>query len=267
MSLITFFGLTVKPKLTRGKGMWNPMDTQVCENGIICLRDKDVNCFLIPDGEDYIAIDSGYMNSSNTRAGLQQLGIDASRVKAVFLTHLDIDHAGGMDQKSNCLFPKAAVYLGKDESRYLTGEYSRKKVLFHRCKLPIALSEFQTLTDGAVVKLQETTVLAIYAFGHTLGHTAYLVNNQWLFSGDCIISNEEGGWCFYDFWNSDTEMNKAAAQKLKRICEDRQIDTVLTSHSGVLTRQTAFRHCETAPDWKQKGFVFCKKADFDPYKR
>lgn len=50
---------------------------------------------LIRAGNSFVAIDSGYSNSKNTRDGLKRLGIDAESVKAVFLTHLDIDHAGG----------------------------------------------------------------------------------------------------------------------------------------------------------------------------
>lgn len=265
MNLISFFGLKVKPKLTRGKGMWNPLNTQILDGGVVCLRDKDVNCFLIPAGNSFVAIDSGYSNSKNTRDGLKRLGIDAESVKAVFLTHLDIDHAGGADDNSNRLFPKAKVYLGREESRYLNGELFRKKVLFHNCRLPIALSEFSTLSDGENVTFGETTVRAVYTFGHTQGHTAYYVNDKWLFSGDCIIANEDGGFCFFDFWNSDTALNKQSLKRLKAFCGENQTEMIFTSHSGILSSERAFRFCDNSPNWQEKGFVFCKNADFDPY--
>lgn len=265
MNLISFFGLKVKPKLTRGKGMWNPLNTQITKDGIVCIRDKDVNCFLIKTDSGYIAIDSGYQNSQNTRRALEELGIAPDRVSTVFLTHLDIDHAGGMNDGSNILFPKAAVYLGAEESKYLSGEYSRKKVLFHSCKLPIRLPAFRTMTDGETVTVDNVSVQAVYAFGHTLGHTAYIVNGKWLFSGDCIIANESGGYCFYDFWNTDSELNKRSAEKLEEVCEEKQLEWVVTSHSGILNAVSAFSHRNESPAWREKGFVFCKDADEDPY--
>lgn len=265
MNLITFFGLKVKPKLTRGKGMWNPLNTQVTTDGLVCIRDKDVNCFLIRTNSGYIAIDSGYQDSENTRKALKELGIALDSVSSVFLTHLDIDHAGGVNEGSDILFPKATIYLGTPESKYLSGEYFRKKVLFHNCKLPIRLSGFQTMAEGETITIDGVSVQAIYAFGHTLGHTTYIVNDKWLFSGDCIIANENGGYSFYDFWNADSELNKRSAEKLKTLCEEKQIEKVVTSHSGILNSDEAFNHCSESPSWREKGFVFCKDADEDPY--
>ena len=63
MNLVEFFGLKVKPKLTRGKRMWNPMPTHRRKDGICVLHDKDVNAFLIPADNGYVAIDCGYKNS------------------------------------------------------------------------------------------------------------------------------------------------------------------------------------------------------------
>ena len=241
MNLIEFFGLKIKPRITKGKGMWNPLNNQIYD-GVICLRDKDVNCFLLKDTDGYIAIDSWYKNSRNIRAALTQYGISANEIKSVFLTHLDIDHAGGIDIHSQSIYPNAKIYLGVQESKYLTGEYYRKKILFHKCKLPI------------------------YTVGHTLGHTAYIVNKKWLFSGDCIVANENGGYCFYDFWNSDTKLNMQSLEKLEKLCSDLKIEKVFTAHSGVLSPLTAFRHKNESPNWRKKGFIFCKTADINPYK-
>lgn len=42
------------------------------------------------------------------------------------------------------------------------------------------------------------------------------VNEKWLFSGDCIIANESGGYSFYDFWNQESQMNKNTLVEFKR---------------------------------------------------
>lgn len=265
MNLIEFFGLKIKPRITKGKGMWKPLNSQICGD-IICLRDKDVNCFLIKDTDGYIAIDSGYKNSRNIRSALTQFGISADEIKAVFLTHLDIDHAGGMDKQSEIVYPNAKIYLGAEESKYLTSEYYRKKVLAHKCKLPIKLNEFTTLNDGESVLIGNYQIQAIFSIGHTLGHTAYIVNGKWLFSGDCIIANENGGYCFYDFWNTDTKLNMQSLNKLEILCNDLNVEKIFTAHSGVLSPIEAFKHKQETPNWRDKGFIFCRAADINPYK-
>lgn len=263
MNAIRFFGLFVKPRLTRGKGMWNPLPTQALFDDVFCLRDKDANCFLIKGDQGYLAIDSGYENSRNTAEGLKRLGIDPEQVSDVFLTHLDIDHAGGVCAGSRALYPKAKIHLSAQEEKYLTGAYSRKTIAGHACRLPIALPHYEIFTPGEELWADGVSVLPIAVPGHTLGHTAFLVKGCYLFSGDCIIANEEGGWLFFDFWNQDPALNRKSVQELRDGAL--RAPYVLTAHSGCLSWEEAFRHADRSLDWKKKGFVFCRTAPKDPY--
>ena len=45
------------------------------------------------------------------------------------MTHVDVDHAGGMDKKGNPIFPNAQVYIGNEEEQYLTSKMYRMKKL------------------------------------------------------------------------------------------------------------------------------------------
>ena len=266
MNLIEFFGLNIKPRLTAGKRMWKPEPTGRLFDNIYALRDKDVDLFLIKDCEGgYIAIDSGYKNSANVRAGRKQFGFASEKVHTELLTHLDIDHAGGMDANSACVFPNARLYIGAQEEKYLTGCFFRKKILFHNCRLPVSLRAYQTLENGEVVEPGGQRIEAVFTPGHTLGHTAYLLNGKYLFSGDCIIANQEGGYSFFDFWNADSELNRKTLRILHALCEERGVEKVVTSHSGVVDTEAAFRHIDTSPQWRARGFVFDKTAEDDPY--
>jgi len=51
-------------------------------------------------------------------AGLALMGVDASRVRDVVITHLHYDHVGNFD-----LFPAATLHLQDLEMRYATGRY------------------------------------------------------------------------------------------------------------------------------------------------
>ena len=264
MNLIKTFGLVVKPIITKGKGMMNPRPTKQIFSDVFCLRDKDVNCFLIKGDKGYIAIDSGYQNSQNTSEGLKMLGIAPEQISDVFLTHLDIDHAGGMCAQGRPLYPNAEIHISAQEEKYLTGAYSRKTIAGYRCKLPIALPRYKVFSDRTELHVDGISVLPVAVPGHTLGHTAFLINGIYLFSGDCIIANEEGGWLFYDFWNQDPVLNRESVQKLRG--SNPHAEYVLTAHSGCLTWEKAFRHTDKAPDWRRKGFVFCREAEKNLYR-
>ena len=82
---------------------------------------------------------------------------------------------------------------------------------------------------------------------------------------DCIIANENGGYYFYDFRTTDSELNKRSAEELKAVCEEKQVKQVITSHSGILSASSAFSHMNESPAWREKGFVFCRDADENPY--
>ena len=265
MNMIQTFGLVVKPIITKGKGMWNPLPAKQLFGDVFCLRDNDVNCFLIKGAKGYIAIDSGYQNSRNTSEGLKLMGIAPEQVGNVFLTHLDIDHAGGVYAKGRSLYPNAEIHISTQEEKYLTGAYCRKTIAGYRCKLPITLPHYKVFSAGAYLQADGLSVLPIAVPGHTLGHTAFLVNGMYLFSGDCIIANDDGGWLFYDFWNQDPALNRESVQKLRG--SGLNVKYVLTSHSGCLSWEEAFRHTDKAPDWRIKGFVFCREAKKNPYRR
>ena len=265
MKIIEFFGLRVKPRITKGKHMFKPLETGALWEGCFAIRDKDGNCFLLRTDRGYLAIDAGYKRSANVRMGLETLGIDPCQVHTVFLTHLDIDHAGGMDVEAGEIFPGAEIYLSREENEYLKGTIFRKEIGSIHCRMPIRLREDRKLLeDREKVRCGGIIVEAVYAPGHSAGHTAYRIGEN-LFVGDCLISDGEAGWCFYDFWNWDTEKNRETLAMLEGYCRDQGIRRVITSHSGILPPDRAFVHREESPQWRKKGFQGIPGAMEDPY--
>lgn len=95
--------------------------------------------------------------------------------------------------------------------------------------------------------LPEHSVEAISVSGHTLGHTVYLLDDSILFSGDCLISNGEAGFCFYNFWNADTSRNIMSLKGLQELCAARRMSSIITSHSGVLPTDKVFLNASIFP--------------------
>ncbi len=264
MNLVEFFGTKVKPKLCRGKYMFAPVDNVHIGCGIYALRDKDVNAFVYRKADDVIAIDCGYKNSENMLRALSFLDIDPEYVSHLFITHLDLDHAGGLDKRCRRLYKNARIYLGSTEIRYAQGVLSRKKIGPFGFNTPIQLSDdYTVLEDMQTEHVGGIKIQAIQVSGHTLGHLCYLVDDRYLFTGDSLILVKGKGYCFYNQWNVDSRLNMLSLQKLKNIGN---LDMIITSHSGYTNRMDeAFSHIHELPNWKEKGFAVSDDAPYDPY--
>jgi glyoxylase-like metal-dependent hydrolase (beta-lactamase superfamily II) len=264
MGLIEFFGLKIKPKMSKGKYLFAPLGNLKITDNIYAVRDKDVNAFVYKKGNDCIAIDCGYKNSDRVSQGLKILGIDEGAVTDLFLTHVDLDHAGGVDIRCNRVFPKAKVYLSAVEEGYLHRKLYRKKLAFIGLKTPIKLAEgYRLLHDGQTTMCGSIKVHAILVPGHTIGHTCYLIDDKYLFSGDSLILVKGEGFAFYKLWNVDTKLAIKSLEKLKTL---NGVEMVITSHSGYTTDLTAaFLYTAEPPDRNAKGFKVSDDAPFDPF--
>ncbi|MFI3329736.1 MAG: MBL fold metallo-hydrolase [bacterium] len=267
MNFIEFFGTIVKPKQTKGKGLWVPCDNLEIENNIFAIKDKDVNMFLIKSDNGYIAIDSGYKNSINVKKGFETLNINPEKVHTVLLTHVDLDHAGGVDSNSYKIFPNAKIYLSEEESKYLNRKLFRKKILGVNLSSPISIHKGYTLLeDNQSFNIDGVDITSIFTPGHTLGHTSYLINEKKLFVGDTLIIGDKGGFCFMDFWNINSNLNIKSLHKQYSLCKEKNVDLIITSHSGITSDiDFAFNNIDKMPNWKKKDFVFRKDAEYNPY--
>src|SRR5207253_810166 len=86
----------------------------------------DYFVWAIMNGQHTVVVDTGFSEEEGTRRGrtflrspvlgLAELGIDASQVAHVVLTHFHYDHIGGQ-----ALFPKATFHVQAEEMRFYTG--------------------------------------------------------------------------------------------------------------------------------------------------
>lgn len=269
MSLIDYFAIHIVPRMYRGKGALHPAETGKLTDRVSCVREYDVNIFFIRKGGALIAIDAGYKSHPDLLSGCRRIGVDPARVQTLFLTHADPDHAGGLDIRQDNPFINAQVYLGKIEENYLTNTYHRKQIGPFGLKNSVSIREgYRLLEDGEEVDVGGIRVQAFLVPGHTLGHLCYRIDGDMLFTGDSIALNQDGGWCFFDIFNYDSEMNKASLSRLKSRVDLSHIQYVFTSHNG-FTRdpEAAFRHTDVIPNLKEKGFLFDPTAPYDCFDR
>ncbi|MCL2387790.1 MAG: MBL fold metallo-hydrolase [Defluviitaleaceae bacterium] len=141
-------------------------------------RNPMVNFFIKRAGEKYIVFDTG-SDSAQTENALQQLGISASDVVAVFLTHSDWDHIGSLD-----LFYNATLYTGITDFQYARRGRG----------LPV-LPDFQlpdmphiTMLDGDTIELYGRLIQCFHTAGHTSDSVSFLVDSKYLFVGDLLVN-------------------------------------------------------------------------------
>ena len=132
------------------------------------------NIYLVGTGRERILIDTGH-GLPQFKQDLQtflQVSLPVSlEITTILLSHHHADHIGGVEDVLE-LFPKAKVYLGRQESP------GNINIHFH----------YNELSHGQLFKVAGATLQAIYSPGHTRDHFAFLLQESAvLFTGDCIL--------------------------------------------------------------------------------
>jgi glyoxylase-like metal-dependent hydrolase (beta-lactamase superfamily II) len=132
---------------------------------------SETNTFLIRGGGKTVLIDTGFGGALFD--ALKLLKISPEEVDAVLLTHLHGDHTGGLSKGGTALFPRARVYIARQElasaganTRQLLAPYGNRVETFEPS--PLGSPALLELLPG---------IKAAAAFGHTPGHTVYLVED------------------------------------------------------------------------------------------
>jgi len=203
---------------TSMKKEMNLIDTGEIIPGIYTAKVSFVNLFLYRTPSGFIAVDAG-TDSASVKKELDKLNIDPALVSAVFLTHTDADHAGGIK-----LFKKARVYISVDEEQMINGKTSR--FLMFGNKLPC---KYEMLTDNSEINTDSTNVKAIATPGHTPGSMSFLISGKYLFTGDCMSLKSGKAAKLASFINSDNNTATASIKKLKKLVG---VEYIFTAHYG-----------------------------------
>jgi glyoxylase-like metal-dependent hydrolase (beta-lactamase superfamily II)/protein-S-isoprenylcysteine O-methyltransferase Ste14 len=209
------------PRVWKLRAAWfYPVPTGQIAEHVYAVQDGNVNAFIYADRSHAIAIDTGYTGDM-PRKELARLAIPPGSVPHVFLTHGDVDHAGGLDA-----FPDAQIYLGRGEEQMVDGTTPRLFGVYHS---PRIARPTTALADGQVVTVGSITVQAIATPGHTPGSTSYLVNGSVLFTGDTLALQDGLVRSFYRVSNKDTAREQESIRKLARL---EGVTLLCTAHTG-----------------------------------
>lgn len=195
----------------------------VNERVLAIAQRRMVNLFVVRTVRGAIAIDTGAA-AEGLAESLDAVGVDASQVTHVFLTHCDSDHVGG-----RAAFPQARVFLGAGEEALLQRQRRRFLGLTY---VPRLERPYNLLADDETVAADGLTVRALATPGHTPGSTSYLVDERWLFTGDCIALREGVAQPFYRLMDMERVRLPASLVRLARLS---QVNLLCTAHTGCTT--------------------------------
>ena len=156
-----------------------------------------VNTFLIKTLKNTILIDTGF--GHKLFDNLELLKINPDEINILLITHMHGDHITGMIKDGKAAFPNAKVYIASQEYNYWMNDELMNNLPEGRRKsfnLPREVIEiykgrihiFEPNEPGVGFSELLPGIQAVKAYGHTPGHTMYLIesynNEKFLVWGD-----------------------------------------------------------------------------------
>jgi glyoxylase-like metal-dependent hydrolase (beta-lactamase superfamily II) len=171
-----FLGLTPEEMDKQLHDNFLPNDNAVLEQ----------NALVLNTGDKLILFDTGLgtldlfgPTTGKLMNSLKQAGINAEDIDAVVMSHAHIDHCGGcMADDGSRHFPNAEYYITEADYKFWTDETKvpeQFKVFLEtaRKNLTPNLDRLHFFKDGEEIL---PGVHAIYAPGHTVGHTIFMID-------------------------------------------------------------------------------------------
>ena len=152
--------------------------------------ESTVNAFLVHAGAKLILFDAGNGGLGSPTMGkvignLRAAGYEPEQIDEVYLTHMHGDHVGGLLAGTDRAFPNATVYAHKREADYWLSDANRSAApasaqrTFQAAKATLTpyinAGKFRSF-EGSLSLSPGITAEAL--FGHTPGHTAFLVESK-----------------------------------------------------------------------------------------
>jgi glyoxylase-like metal-dependent hydrolase (beta-lactamase superfamily II) len=150
-----------------------------------------VNAFLVQRNDSNFLFDAGL--GIKLLDNLAAHGVAPEKIHKIFITHCHGDHIGGLLKDEKAVFPNAEIYINKVEYDYWLKEQNPLFLSVIEKYNQLQLFEFEynykeAYIESITMRLDDMAdITAINAYGHTSGHTMYLIGkpkNQTLIWGD-----------------------------------------------------------------------------------
>lgn len=154
-----------------------------------------IACYLVPGREGWTLIETGPSTCrERLQAGLAAAGLEPGEVSRVLVTHIHLDHAGGLGHAA-ALFPRATLYVHREGLEHMV-DPTRLIASARRAWgpaadplwgsiVPVPASRIVPLSGGEALAVQGGTLQVIPTPGHARHHLAFFDEaTRSLFTGD-----------------------------------------------------------------------------------
>ena len=135
------------------------------------------NAFLIKAPGQIILVDTGTGGGDVILQKMKTLGVEPDQVDAVLITHLHGDHFGSLQRNGNAVFSKAKIYLSFREHDHFTRIAANQGAVAALAPYGSRVETFEPGELGSTLREILPGVSPIAAYGHTPGHTVFLIEN------------------------------------------------------------------------------------------
>jgi len=136
---------------------------------------SSVNTFLIKAPGRNILVDTGFGGAVFDK--IKKLGAAPEQIDAVLITHLHGDHFSGLQKDGKALFPKAKIYVSAREREYWTKTNVNQGAVAALAPYGSRVETFEPSRLEGTLRELLPGITAIAAYGHTPGHTIFLIEN------------------------------------------------------------------------------------------
>lgn len=141
--------------------------------------------FLIQTSSKKYLIDTG--TGTKLFQNLQALNVKPNEIDAIFITHLHKDHIGGLLQDGQPTFENTPIFLSQVEHDYFTDDeitfpeglqdhVNFARNVIEKYEFQLRLFDPNPISDSPINIIPD--IQAIACFGHTPGHTNYLIHSK-----------------------------------------------------------------------------------------
>jgi glyoxylase-like metal-dependent hydrolase (beta-lactamase superfamily II) len=89
------------------------------------------------------------------------------------------------------------------------------------------------LCDGEIIHIGDIKIECLLVPGHTWGHMVYLIDDEYLFTGDTIWFGADGGYSFIATLAEDNKLSVRSLEKLEQELRARNKKIkIITGHTG-----------------------------------
>lgn len=190
-----------------------------------------IHPILIRDEETAVLIDTGFPGQyDDLSRALEKLGMPISQLKAVILTHQDVDHIGCLPEILQECGSQVKIYAHELDKPYIEGQLPLLKD-GHLERLPKGKVD-ETVTDGQELPFFGG-IRVIHTPGHTPGHISlYLKQSKTLIAGDSMYSVDGMLGGIHEPTTLDIETARFSLKKFTEL----DITSVICYHGGLSHR-------------------------------